>query len=97
MKRSVLACSPVSQSVQAPAPARPPGILARIDGQESLMVFQRFAKGLCDDDEAVQAGVTLPWSNGSVEGHINRLKILKRQMFGRAKIDILTQRFILAA
>ena len=59
--------------------------------QEAL---QRFAKGLHDDYEAVKAGVTLPWSNGPVEGHINRLKMLKRQMFGRARLDLLSRRFV---
>jgi transposase len=46
---------------------------------------------------AVQAGLTLCWSNGPVEGQINRLKMLKHQMLGRAKIDLLRQRFLLAA
>jgi len=59
--------------------------------------LQRFAKGLRDDYDAVTAGVTLPWSNGPVEGQINRLKLLKRQMFGRANLDLLQQRFLLAA
>jgi transposase len=54
------------------------------------------AKGLRDDYEAVKAGMTLPWSNGPVEGHINRLKMLKRQMYGRAGIDLLSRRFLLA-
>jgi transposase len=49
-----------------------------------LQALQRFAKGLYEDYDAVKAGVTLPWSTGPVEGHINRLKMLKRQMFGRA-------------
>ena len=57
--------------------------------------FQRFAKRLREDDDSVKAGVTLPWSNGPVEGHINRLKMLKRQMFGRAKLDLLSRRFLL--
>jgi transposase len=59
--------------------------------QEAL---QRFAKGLSDDYHAVKAGITLPWSNGPVEGHINRLKMLKRQMFGRARLDLLSRRFV---
>jgi len=42
-------------------------------------------------------GMTLPWSNGPVEGQINRLKMLKRQMYGRANIDLLSQRFLLTA
>ena len=62
----------------------------------TLEVVQRFAQGLHDDYAAVKAGVTLPWSNGPVEGHINRLKMLKRQMFGRARLDLLSRRFVLA-
>jgi transposase len=60
-----------------------------------LRAFQGFARGLRDDYEAVQAGLTLPWSTGPVEGHINRLKMLKRHMFGRANIDLLRQRVLL--
>jgi transposase len=59
-----------------------------------LEALQRFAKGLYEDYEAVKAGVTLPWSTGPVEGHINRLKMLKRQMFGRAHLDLLSRRFV---
>jgi transposase len=65
--------------------------------ENPLVPLQRFAKGLCDDSDTVRAGITLPWSTGPVEGHINRLKMLKRQMFGRAKLDLLQQRFLLAA
>ena len=57
---------------------------------------RRFATGLYEDYEAVKAGVTLPWNSGPVEGHINRLKMLKRQMFGRARLDLLSRRFLLA-
>lgn len=59
-----------------------------------LDAFRRFAKRLREDYDSITAGVTLPWSNGPVEGHINRLKMLKRQMFGRAKLDLLRQRFL---
>jgi transposase len=62
----------------------------------ALPPFQRF-EGLREDYAAVKAGVTLPWSQGSIEGHINRLKMLKRQMFGRARLDLLARRFLLAA
>lgn len=57
---------------------------------------RRFATGLYADYAAVKAGVTLAWSSGPVEGHINRLKMLKRQMFGRARLDLLSCRFVLA-
>jgi transposase len=58
--------------------------------------LRRFATGLYEDDEAVKAGGTLSWNSGPVEGHINRLKRLKRQMFGRARLDLLSRRFVLA-
>jgi transposase len=63
----------------------------------TLEVLRRFATGLYEDYAAVKAGVTLPWSTSPVEGHINRLKMLKRQMFGRARLDLLSRRFILAS
>ena len=59
--------------------------------------LRRFARGLCADYEAAKASLTLPWSTGPIEGHINRLKMLKRSMFGRVKLDLLSQRFLLAA
>jgi transposase len=60
----------------------------------TLEALQRFAKEICVDYDAVKAGVTLPWSTSPVEGHINRLKMLKRQMFGRARLDLLSRRFV---
>jgi transposase len=59
-----------------------------------LQAFQSFANGLRADYEAVKAGVTLSWSTGPVEGQINRLKMLKRQMYGRAGIGLLRQRVL---
>ena len=61
----------------------------------SLSLFRRFAAGLDSDYKAVKAGITLETSNGPVEGHINRLKMLKRQMYGRAGLALLTRRFLL--
>ena len=62
-----------------------------------LAAFGRFAKSLRGDYAAVKAGLTLSWSSGPVEGHVNRLKMLKRQMYGRAKLDLLEQRLLYAA
>lgn len=62
-----------------------------------LEPFRRFAQRLREDYDAVKMGVTLPVSNGPVEGHINRLKMLKRQMYGRAGIALLSRRFLLAS
>ncbi len=64
--------------------------------KSTLEALQHFATGLYEDYHAVKAGVTLPWSTGPVEGHINRLKMVKRQMFGRARLDLLSRRFVLA-
>jgi len=56
--------------------------------------LRRFAKRLLADEGAVRAAVTLGWSNGQTEGQINRLKMLKRQMFGRAGFDLLRTRVL---
>jgi transposase len=63
----------------------------------TLPAFRNFAKKLDADVEALRAAVNLPWSNGPVEGQINRLKMLKRQMYGRANLDLLNRRFLFAA
>ena len=67
--------------------------LARV-AQSPIGALQRLAKGLSDDDDAVKTGLTWPWSNGPVEEQITRLKRLKRQMFGRASLDLLQRRFL---
>jgi transposase len=56
-----------------------------------------FAEGIRRDESAVNAAITLPWSNGPVEGHVNRLKLIKRQMFGRAGFALLKARVLRAA
>jgi transposase len=55
-----------------------------------------FAKGLRRDWAAVTAGLTVSYSSGAVEGHVNRIKMIKRQMYGRAKPDLLRKRVLLA-
>jgi transposase len=76
-------------------PARLDSWLTRATAS-TLEALQRFASGLQEDYKAVKAGVTLLWSTSPVEGHINRLKMLKRQMFGRAHLDLLSRRFLRA-
>lgn len=56
--------------------------------------LQRFAAGLEADLSAVRAAFSSPWSSGQVEGQINRLKYLKRQMYGRAKLDLMRIRVL---
>src|SRR5215467_5347312 len=80
--------------VRTRQPERLDGWLARATASVGA-ALQRFAQGLRDDYAAVKAGVTVPWSHGPVEGHINRLKMLTRQMFGRAHLDLLSRRFVL--
>lgn len=53
-----------------------------------------FAVGLERDRSAVEAALSLPWSNGPVEGHVNRIKAIKRSMYGRAKFDLLRKRIL---
>ena len=55
-----------------------------------------FARGLRTDWAAVTAGLTVSYSSGAVEGHVNRIKMIKRQMYGRAKPDLLRKRVLLA-
>jgi transposase len=65
--------------------------------QSGVAELQGFADGLCRDWDAVQAALSLPWSQGQTEGQITRLKLLKRQMYGRAGFDLLRLRMLHAA
>ena len=53
-----------------------------------------FAQGLLHDKSAVEAALSLSWSNGPTEGQVNRLKFLKRQGYGRAGFDLLKRRVL---
>jgi transposase len=61
-----------------------------------LPELSSFVTGLDRDTKAVVAALTLPWSNGPVEGQVNRLKVIKRQMYGRANFDLLRARVLAA-
>jgi transposase len=67
--------------------------LADADGSE----LRAFAAGLRRDHDAVLAALLFPWSNGQVEGHVHRLKLLKRTMYGRASFALLRKRVLRAA
>jgi transposase len=62
--------------------------------QSNLPPFQRLARTLKGDEAAVLAAIGLPWSTGPVEGHINRVKLLKRIGYGRAGLSLLRVRII---
>jgi transposase len=65
--------------------------LARAERSSSPAV-RSFAASLRTDEAAVAAGLTTTWSNGPVEGHVHRLKLIKRQMYGRAGFRLLRAR-----
>ena len=66
-----------------------------IDARASgLAHFEGFANGLGADRAAIEAAFALPWSTGPVEGHVHRLKLIKRRGCGRAKLDLLRARVL---
>ena len=70
--------------------------LAEVE-QSGCVELVGFAGGLRQDEAAVRAALTTPWSNGPVEGQVNRLKVIKRQMYGRAGLRLLRARVVNAA
>ena len=84
------------------------GMLTELTGQDlpqwiadasdaGLPGISSFAKGLKQDLDAVTNGLTMPWSSGPVEGRVNHIKMIKRQMFGRAGLPLLRKRVLLTA
>lgn len=65
--------------------------------QNPLLDVQTFAEGIRREYEAIKAGLTLPWSQGPIEGHINKLKLIKRTSYGRGSLELLRQRVLRAA
>ena len=64
---------------------------------DDLPALHSLVAGLRRDQSAVTNGLTLPYSSGQVEGTVNKIKMIKRQMFGRAKFDLLRKRVLLAS
>jgi transposase len=69
--------------------------LAAIDAADGQPELRSFANGIRSDKEAVLNGLTLPYSSGRVEGTVNKIKAVKRQMYGRASFTLLRKRIIL--
>lgn len=81
------------------------GVMVRSHGADALAPWlaeaagselRAFAAGLRQDGSAVRAALLLPWSSGQVEGQVARLKLVKRQGYGRAKLDLLRARLLRA-
>lgn len=62
--------------------------------QTTQSLVASFGNGVRKDEAAVRAAIISPWSNGQTEGQITRLKLVKRQMYGRGKLDLLQARLI---
>jgi transposase len=75
---------------------RLPDWMQRVEA-DSLPALHSLVTGLRRDLAAVTAGLTLHWNSGPVEGNVNRIKTIKRQMYGRASFDLLRKRILLAA
>ena len=69
-------------------------VQARVCGVPAI---ETFAAGLGQDGTAVRAALTEPWSSGQAEGQVDRLQLLRRQSYGRAGIDLLRRRVLIAA
>src|SRR6185312_11864055 len=65
--------------------------------RSGVRAVETFAAGLEQDGAAIRAALTTPWSSGQAEGQITRLKLIKRQMYGRASFDLLRRRVLHAA
>jgi transposase len=68
----------------------------QVRADTSVPALRSFAEGLLIDHDAVAAALTLPYSNGPTEGTVNKIKLLKRQCYGRAGLPLLRKRILLA-
>ena len=76
---------------------RDPAVLSALIGDLVASILASFGKGIAADRAAVTAALVEPWSNGQTEGQITKLKLVKRQMYGRAKLDLLRARLTASA
>jgi transposase len=78
-------------------PTPPPSALDPWIAAARQSALRGFADSIERDRAVVEAALILPWSTGPVEGRINKLKLVKRQIYGRANFDLLRQRVLSAA
>ena len=91
----VRACNAGSQTDAVAAGAELDAWLVEAGGC-GVPTIETFAAGLKKNGAAIRAALTMPWSNGQTEGQVNRLKLIKRQMYGHASFDLLRRRVLLA-
>ena len=89
---ALVAAREVVAAFQAMVRAMTPAKLGGWIERASTTLLAAFARGMAKDKSAVRAALTLSWSNGQTEGQITKLKLVKRQMYGRGKIDLLEAR-----
>ena len=92
----VRGCNAGNQADTAAAGAELDFWLAEAD-KCGVQTMETFAAELKQDADAIRAALTTPWSNGQTDGQVNRLKTVKRQMYGHASFDLLRRRVLLAA
>ena len=68
--------------------------MSRLAAGAEKLRLRSFVNGVVKDKAAVSAAITSTWSNGQTEGQIIKLKLVKRQMYGRGKIDLLEARVV---
>ena len=84
----------VIANFQAMIRTRSPGDLDFWLERACSSLVASFANGVGKDIRAVRAAILFPWSNGQTEGQITKLKLVKRQMYGRGKLDLLEARVV---
>lgn len=90
----IAAAADLSRRFQSMICDRDAGALSSWLEDAGMGPMSSFARGILRDIDAVRAALTLAWSTGPVEGKINKLKLIKRSMYGRAGIDLLRSRMI---
>jgi len=74
--------------------AKRPDLLDPWLSEAAQSEMSMFAEGIAADKVAITAAVTETWSNGQTEGQVTKLKLVKRKMYGRAKVDLLRARLV---
>ena len=83
----------ITSLIRGKRPLESPGWMERAWGSEVSEV-SAFARKLSRDESALRPGIVMEWGNGQEEGHVNRLRAVRRALFGRARFDLLRARVL---